>query len=288
MITIFKRRFFTFVVFLFLFSCIDNNKHATIKIMTFNIRYGTAQDYENSWQNRKDLVFEVIKSFNPDILGVQEALHFQLLELDCTLTNYHRVGVGRDDGEHTGEFTAIYFDSTRFLLLDEETFWFSDTPAVPGSKSWGNAIPRICTWVHLRNKKSKVELYVYNNHWDHQSQESRKKSAQFLIEKVRTRVDKTVPVVVMGDFNAAEDNPAFIYMIENDTVLLIDSYRRLYPQERNVGTFNGFEGRDDGPKIDAILISPCLNPVSAEIVRTNKNGKYPSDHFPVTAEVVLL
>lgn len=265
----------------------QDSSEQTLRVMTFNIRYGTAPDKENSWQNRKSLVVEVIKNFAPDILGVQEALHFQLDELKTAFPNYEQVGLGRDNGKKRGEYTAIFYDSKRFNMLNQETFWFSETPAIPGSTSWGNDIPRICTWVHLGDQISNSEFYIYNVHWDHQSQPSREMSAKLLIGKIQSRDDTKDPFVLLGDFNAAEDNPAFRSLIENQTLPLKDSYRELYPHAENVGTFNGFEGKTRGPKIDAILLSNGLRTISAEIVRTSKDGRYPSDHFPVTAVIAL-
>ena len=255
--------------------------------MTFNIRYGGAQDGENHWQYRKDIVKEIIQDYNPDILAVQEALNFQLLELDRALPNYARIGVGRDDGEINGEYAAIYYDTARFDMLAEETFWFSDTPSVPGSKSWGNTIPRICSWVRLDDLETGEDLYVYNNHWDHQSQPSRERCAEYLLETIKSHYEPATTVVVLGDFNAGENNPAFLQLMNSDEVPLVDSYRRLHPQAKNVGTFHGFEGKTTGSKIDAILISPGLISRSAEIIRMNRDGRYPSDHFPVTAEVTF-
>lgn len=274
----------------FIFTLYCTGEHArdgseTLRIMTFNIRYGSAQDGENAWQNRKHLVVEVIRHFAPSILGVQEALHFQLDELKTAFPIYKQVGVGRDDGKKAGEYSAIFYNEKQCDLLDQETFWFSDTPMVPGSKSWGNNITRICTWIHLRARKSKQPFYVYNLHWDHRSQPSREQSAKLLVSKIADRTDTESPVLVLGDFNAGEDNPAFLYLLENQPVRLQDSYRQVFPHAESVGTFNGFTGMTNGPKIDAILVSEGLRVISAEIVRTNEEGRFPSDHFPVTAVV---
>ena len=254
-----------------------------VRVMTFNIRYGTAEDGENAWPNRRSLVFEVIRDFRPDVLGVQEALDFQLKELHAALPGYEVVGVGRDDGVRAGEFSAILVDGSRFEVLDRGTFWFSDAPASPGSVSWGNRIPRICTWARVRDRTTDRRFTVYNVHWDHESQPSRERSADLLVDRITGRAHGDEPVLVMGDFNAGESNPAFLTLVEAGVTGLRDTFRALHPDASDVGTFNGFEGRRDGEKIDAILASDGWCPRSAAIVGTARDGRYPSDHFPVTA-----
>lgn len=256
-----------------------------VRVMSFNVRYGTAPDGVDAWPNRQALVFEVIHAFEPDVLGVQEALAFQIDELAGALPGHEVVGVGRDDGDRAGEFSAILVDRARFDVVASGTFWFSDTPEVPGSMSWGNRIPRICTWAHLRQRDTGHRFSVYNVHWDHESQPSRERSAALLLERIGGRPRAAGPVVVMGDFNAGEENPAFRALVEDPGVRLRDTFRDRHPDAAEAGTFNGFEGRRDGDKIDAILVSDGWCTRSAAIVRSERGGRHPSDHFPVTAVV---
>lgn len=262
-------------------------EHSTgeVRVMSFNIRYGTAADGADAWPNRRDLVFEVIREFEPDVLGVQEALGFQLDALGEALPDHEIVGVGRDDGVRSGEFSAILVDRARFEVEASGTFWFSDTPEAPGSMSWGNRIPRICTWARLRDLATSARFVVYNVHWDHESQRSRERSAALLLERIATRPDPDEPVLVTGDFNAGESNPAFRALVESVAAPLRDTFDDVHPDATDVGTFNGFEGRRDGEKIDAILASDGWCVREAAIVRTAEEGRYPSDHFPVTAVV---
>ncbi|HKJ68517.1 MAG TPA: endonuclease/exonuclease/phosphatase family protein, partial [bacterium] len=153
------------------------NRTIEISVMSFNIRYGTANDGPNRWENRKDRVAAVFHKYRPDVVGVQEALHFQIEELLDGLSAYRKIGVGRDDGETEGEYSAIFYDTTRFAAEEHDTFWFSETPRVPGSTDWGNEITRICTWGRFREKATGTSFYVYNLHLDHQSQYSRERSA---------------------------------------------------------------------------------------------------------------
>ncbi len=257
-----------------------------VTVMSFNLRFGTADDGDNSWAYRRDLVLEVIREQAPDVLGTQEALRFQLDELTSAFPEYAEIGVGRDDGGTGGEYAAILFRSARFQAAEQGTFWFSDSPEKPGSVGWGARLPRICTWVRLLERSSGRALYVYNVHWDHESQESREKSARLLVSRIGQRSSPN-PVVVTGDFNAGEDNPAMLFLTGRVDVSpvprLRDSYRVLWPDATDVGTFNEFRGVTSGAKIDAILISNEWEVESAAIIRSSRGDRYPSDHFPVVS-----
>lgn len=259
-----------------------------LSVMTFNIRYATADDGPDRWERRRDLLAEVVREAAPDVLGLQEALRSQLDDLGRAVLGYRTVGVGRDDGGARGEHAAILVKESRIEVLDHGTFWFSDTPERPGSIGWGATLPRICTWALLVDRSTGRAFYLYNVHWDHESQESRAKSAVLLQERIRARTQPH-PVIVTGDFNAGEENPAFQLLIAADAVpALFDTFRALYPDTAGlIGTFHGFRGSVTGEKIDAVLATPEWVPVEAGIVHASRDGRYPSDHFPVTARVAL-
>lgn len=259
-----------------------NRTHAAqdLRVMSFNIRYGTAQDGDDAWPHRRDLVFATIRDAAPHVVGVQEALAFQLDEIQQALPRYLRIGVGRDDGREAGEYAAILIDGERLDVVDQGTFWFSDTPGEPGSMHWGNRIARICTWARLRDLESGRAFYVYNVHWDHESQPSRERSAALLVERIASRDAPGDPVIVTGDFNAGESNPAFRALVNDG---LADTFRAVHPERTDVGTFNGFRGATGGEKIDAVLASKEWTVIDAAIEQRNRDGRYPSDHFPVTA-----
>ncbi len=257
-----------------------------LDVMSFNIRYGTADDGEDSWANRRELLFDVIRDHDPDMIGIQEGLRFQLDELRAAVPGYTEIGVARDDGIQAGEYAAILYKTNRFALAGGGTFWFSDEPATPGSIGWGANLPRICSWARLLDIRSRRMFFVFNVHLDHQSQESRERSAQLLVERILARSHGD-PVIVTGDFNAGEDNPAMTYLLglgaAGSDQRLYDSFRVLHPDSTEVGTFNGFLGESSGPKIDAVLVSEGWKVETAAIVRTSRDGRYPSDHFPVVA-----
>lgn len=256
-----------------------SNYETELKVMSFNIRYGTANDGENRWDLRKEFLFEVIRENNPDIIGLQEALEYQLQEIIENIPGYGFIGSGRDDGKSKGEFSAILFAKDRFIIDTSETFWFSDQPQVPGSITWGGSLPRICTWGLIFDKFTNKSLYVYNIHWDHQSQISREKSSEALLEKIGLN-DKNIPLVLTGDFNCGDANPGIRKLLDAG---LTDTYRALNSKSPDEGTFNGFKGDKSGEKIDFIFIRGNFEIVSSAIDHSNRNGRYPSDHFPVTA-----
>ena len=261
-----------------------------VTVMSFNIRYGTANDGENHWKNRREMLFDLLKEQNADLIGVQEALDAQLREIAVAVPVYATVGVGRDDGATRGEYAAILFRRDRFHVSDSGTFWFSDTPEVIASRSWGNTITRICTWARLVDRDGRA-LWHFNVHLDHISQPSRERSTQLLAERIAARRRTNEPVIVTGDFNVGEANPAIHTLLrppDGKAAPFVDTFRVLHPDEKTVGTFSGFKfGEINGDKIDYVLVQPGTEVLSAAILRTSRENRYPSDHFPVVARVRL-
>jgi len=256
-----------------------------ISVMSFNIRYGTAEDGDNHWTVRRAFLFEVVREQKADIIGLQEALDSQIREIAEAVPGYAVVGVGRDDGKAAGEYSAILVRKDRFNVAEAGTFWFSETPSVPGSASWGNRITRICTWTRLIDRDG-TALWIFNLHLDHESQPSRERSTELLRRRIDARSFPDEPVIVTGDFNVGEDNPAIRTLVRDKAFL--DTFRVVHPDEKQVGTFTGFKiDKIDGPKIDYVLVQPGAEVLAAEIVRTARDGRYPSDHFPVVARVRL-
>jgi endonuclease/exonuclease/phosphatase family metal-dependent hydrolase len=255
---------------------------APLTVMSFNIRYGTANDGDNHWLKRRDQLFDLLREQQADVVGLQEALHGQVEEILQAVPGYDYVGVGRGDGRRAGEYAAILFKSSRLRVRRSDTFWFSDTPGVVKSTSWGNQIERICTWAYFEDREG-PSFFLYNVHLDHISQPSREKSVGLLLERVKAR-DPKAPAVVTGDFNAGENNPAAAAMRTS----FADTFRLLHPDAAQAGTFNGFKlGQTGGDKIDFVFVEPGTEVLAAEIVRASRDGRYPSDHFPVTARIRL-
>lgn len=255
-----------------------------VRVLTFNIRYGTARDKASYWPARRELVFEVIRGGDYDFVGLQEALRFQLDEIEQAVPGYTEVGVGRDDGRIAGEYSAILVRTDRWAIDQAGTFWLSDTPEIPGSKTWGNRIPRIVTWIRAIHKGTGKSLFLFNTHFDHQSARARELSARLLRQRIVGRVPQD-PVIVTGDMNA-DESEAPVRILKGDAgdgqLRLLDTYRVKMPAGP-AGTFHGFTGTDDGRKIDYVLCSPDFEVRDAAIIRYHRGPRYPSDHFPVSA-----
>jgi len=264
-------------------ATVSAEEEPKLRVMTFNVRFGTAQDGEDSWPKRKDMFMDVIRDFGPDVLGTQEGLRFQIDEMAEEFPDLVAIGGGRDE-EGSNEYSSILVDRNRFDVTHAETFWLSDTPDEPASTSWGNQLPRICVMVRLLDKKTGERFLVANTHWDHQSQEAREKGAALMVERIKESRRGDEPVIVMGDFNAGEANPAYLTLLEMN---LRDSFRDVHPDAEEVGTFHAFRGRTTGQKIDGILVTDNWETLEANIDHTNRDGRYPSDHFPVTAVLKL-
>jgi endonuclease/exonuclease/phosphatase family metal-dependent hydrolase len=256
---------------------------SAIRLLTFNIRYGTANDGAHRWPNRRAAVVGTIADHAPHILGIQEALRFQLDEIGTALPRYREIGVGRDDGRTAGEYTAILIDTARFAVHSSGTFWLSDTPDVPGSMHWGNRITRITTWARLVDRATGDTVRVYNAHWDHESQFSRERSATLMLSRIGSDGARTDRVLVLGDFNSDEANPAFLALLAHPAAQLRDSFREVHPDAQVVGTFNAFRGDSTAGKIDAVLVGPGWEVLGSGIDRRKWTDVWASDHFSVWA-----
>ena len=258
-----------------------------LHVMTFNIRLNTADDSLNAWPYRKDIAASQVKFFDVAVLGVQEALYEQMLDLQQRLPNYKYAGVGREDGKTKGEFSAIFYDTTRLALLKNSTFWLSQQPDSAGSKGWDAALPRIVTWCFFEDKISQKKFYAFNTHFDHMGQVARAESAKLLLKKVKGMAGN-LPVIVTGDFNAsADDEPIKIIVDKSNPDHLIDTKGiSQMPHYGPDGTFNDFETKEvNNRAIDHIFIKGKLTVLKHATVSESWNGRFSSDHFPVLAVI---
>jgi endonuclease/exonuclease/phosphatase family metal-dependent hydrolase len=267
----------------------DPPADALVRVMSFNIRYGTARDGENRWDNRKEFLVETIRAFDPDLLGTQETLKFQRDDLKELLPDYAVIGVGRNDGRDDGEMMALYYRHDRFEELEQGHFWLSETPEEAGSRSWDSSLPRMVTWVRLRDRQRPEwpPLTFFNTHFDHVGTTARLESARLL----RTRIEAaagTGPVIVTGDFNCGEGSPPYRALFgstDANRTTFIDAFRSRHPESLgDEGTFSGFRAdQTAGPRIDWIGVSLDWIVQESAIDRTSREGRTPSDHWPVTA-----
>ena len=256
---------------------------ADLDVWTFNLRYASEAG-PNAWNVRRPVVEELLTVEDPDIIGTQEGLYAQLRDLDADLPHHDWIGTGREGGSR-GEFMAIFYRRDRFEPLAFDHLWLSDTPRVVGSKSWGNRVVRMVTWVRFRDRRSDREFIVVNTHFDHESEASRVKSAEFVARLVAT-FDRKLPVIITGDFNTPAGSSASFATLAKDGV--VDTWDAAEKKSEVVATFHGYRTpKEDGPRIDWILVRGIAEVTEAKIHTFAKDGQYPSDHFPVSARVEI-
>lgn len=262
---------------------------STLRVMSFNIRYGTAKDGDNHWDRRKEFVVETIHAFDPDLLGTQENEAFQRDFLAGQLDGYGVFAAGRDDGKDKGESAAIYYKTSRFEKLDGGHFWLSPTPDQVGIKGWDAALPRIATWLKLKDKADPEgkPIYYLNTHFDHRGRQAREESAKLIRSKLLA-VAAECRLVVTGDFNAGEGSKPYTQLFapqDSQDSLVLDTFRQHVPTRGDSeGTYSGFKAESTrGERIDWVACSRDWEVRTAGIDRTSRDGRTPSDHYPVTA-----
>jgi endonuclease/exonuclease/phosphatase family metal-dependent hydrolase len=280
-------------LFLFFFTILISitqvNAQSPLRVMTFNIRLNTSSDSLNAWPYRKDKVASQILFHKIELLGVQEALHDQMLDLQQRLPQFKYTGGGRDDGKTKGEYSAIFYDTTKLQLLSASMFWLSETPTVAGSKGWDAAITRIVTWAKFKDKRSKKIFFAFNTHFDHMGKVARRESAKLVLQKVKEIAGST-PAVITGDFNAEpSDEPIQVIVDKNNPLRLTNSKELSQtPHYGPTGTFTGFQSkeRNDQP-IDYIFLKGNWKVLTHATISQIWGGRFASDHFSVIAELQL-
>lgn len=273
------------VVFLLLLLCSTIFAQSeNIKVMTYNIRCGYCEDSSdvNHWSKRKFLVAYMIKSHNPDLIGLQEAEQFQIKDLVKMLDDYDFYGVGRDDGKDKGESAAILYKKNRFVPEEQKTLWLSETPGLV-SKGWDAALNRTVTILKLKDLKSSEEFYFLNTHFDHIGEKARTESSRLIVNEIN-KFSNNLPVILSGDFNCTSKSDGYKII----TRTLSDAN---FISQKSIGgniSFNGF-GKEIQPdnKIDFIFVNDKVEVLNHIIDTTTYNGLYPSDHYPVISEVKL-
>lgn len=278
MISISKVLFAMLISFMSMFSYAQS-----LKIMTYNIRLDVAIDGENDWTHRKDFFASQILFYEPDIFGVQEATPNQVVDMNNMLLPYNNVGIGRE-GIGKGESSNIYYKRDRFTVLEQNTFWLSETPEKI-SKGWDAAFNRVCTYALLKDKRSKKIFWVFNTHLDHIGEEARTKGIQLILSKIKEVNTKKHSVIFMGDFNSEPDSERVIALKKEMNDCREFSEQKPFGPS---GTFNDFKHNEPVNKlIDYIFISKNsdLKVKKYAVLSDAKDLKYPSDHLPVYVEI---
>lgn len=252
-----------------------------IKVMSFNIRYGLANDGDNHWHRRKSLALARIQAFTPDLLGIQECRDDEQAEfVRASLPDYQFFGVHRGGpGDTALEMAPLLFRKTAFSLLDSGCFWLSETPTIPGSASWASAYPRTVSWARLACRSTGAVLTSVNTHFDYVPT-AIDGDAQCLRQWLDQVVPQT-PVILTGDFNTEKGSETYRLLTNGN--MLIDTFRQVHPHESDAITFHAFGQPEASEAIDWILVSNHFRIIDAQIDRTHHGALYPSDHYPVTA-----
>lgn len=284
-----------------------------VNVLSFNIRMSFGeQGTPKAWEFRKEFVAEIIRDGAYDFVGVQEAIITrkaklnQVEDLKALLPEYELFTRSRTADEQEGESTPILYRRDRWErdATDFGVFWLSDRPTEPGYQSWDSACPRTVVWAkfHEIRKSDGGQVtrtgkcvYFFNTHFDHISVQARQLAAVLIADRIASRADKNAPVFLSGDFNAIENVSEILYLqgksvdIQGETrtapVALRDSFRVVNPGEPNVQTFHSFGRTNFAGKIDYIFVSPEFRVKSAKIIRRTFSGNFPSDHYPIDAQL---
>lgn len=251
--------------------------YGQMKVMTYNIKYANENDGDNSWSYRKEHLRNQLRFYEPDIFGVQEALLGQLEFIQEGLPNYNFSGEGRD-GKTSGEYSAIFFNTQKYELLKEGTFWLSETPGKV-SKGWDAAYPRICSYLQLKDQVTGQKFYVFNTHFDHVGDQARQESARLIISKIGEINTESLPFILMGDFNLEPDTPEIRLLSETFSETKAAANLVFGP----AGTFNAYHFMEPVKRrIDYIFTSKGdFEVLKYGVLSDSKDLKYPSDHLPV-------
>ena len=278
-----KLSHFTVIALIFFGSSIwgDEIPEDSLRVMSFNIRLGVANDGANRWEMRKELVVKTIKQYQPDLLGLQEVFPMQEEYLKNNLRGYKYYGRSRLVDPKEGEACAVMYKKGRFNVLSESTFWLSEKPTEPGSKSWDSSLPRIANMIGLEDKDAGgKKLFFINTHFDHRGKVAREESAKIIAQRV-IELESGSRVIVVGDFNSGEGSKPYKTLLDAG---LFDTFRVFRPRKTDMeSTLSGWNGRVSGNRIDWVLCTPKLDVLSASINRTHNGGRYPSDHYPVSS-----
>lgn len=255
-----------------------------MKVISFNLRFASANDGVNSWPFRHHLVVETLRRHTPDLFGVQEAQAVQVDYLARELPRYQFIGVGRDDGATQGEYAAIFYNAEQYTPLRQETFWLAETPATPGSLGWDANNIRICTWGEFQRRGSGDSFFCFNTHLDHVGVQAQLEGTRLILHKIG-QVAGERPVILMGDFNCTPGSPPYRLITKGEELAPMDDARSISrtPPTGPQWTFHGFT--PPGRQIIDFIFVRNAAVESFAFVDDHWEGRYPSDHLPVMAEL---
>ncbi|MDL2222852.1 endonuclease/exonuclease/phosphatase family protein [Bacteroidales bacterium OttesenSCG-928-M11] len=257
--------------------------------MSFNVRYANNQDGKNVWRYRQENATNMLLESSADIIGMQEVLETQRKDLVERLNEYDHVGVGRDDGKKSGEFSSIFYKKDKFSLLDSGTFWLSNNPNTIGKAGWDAALPRIATWVLLKDTKTGVEFFVLNTHYDHKGIQAPVKSSELILKQMEVLAGNR-PIIMMGDLNSYSDSEAIQTLKGGEGVWqLFDSRKIARTVTGEEGTFHSFGklSGDQRERIDYIFVNDKINVNHYQTLPDGNEQGFYSDHAPILTHITI-
>jgi len=253
-----------------------------LRVMSYNVRFPSQGDGPDVWEQRRGLFIESIRRVKPDLIGTQELFKMQGDYLVQSLPEFAWFGRSRR-GNEQDEHMGVFYRKDRLQLVEQGDFWLSETPDTPGSQSWNMSLPRMATWGLFEDRQTKQRFYFLNTHFAHrgEDEEARLKSAAVITARIK-QLKPSIPVIVTGDFNAPAGGPVYKAMLETG---LQDTRSIAAKTEGPEGTFHGFKGNAGTRRIDWILVSPGWKVLSNVTDDFHQGERYPSDHFPVFADL---
>ena len=269
-------------------SAAETATGTTVKILSCNVRVPQPEDEKagDGWEARRELCGDVIVNQHADFVCLQEATGYQVDELKRRLPTFDSTGMSQPARAITPN-NAIMYSRERFELISSGGFWFSEQPHVAGSKSWGTARARHANWARFRDRKSQVQFILWNTHFDHEGQQAREEQARMLVEASLSFDPVGIPQLLTGDMNVNLKNRAIAVLKEGGWQ---DTYAVIHGPKDPGFTFHGFLGErreKKGKKIDWIFSRGDVKTLAAEIIRDGRDGRYPSDHYFLSATVEL-
>ena len=271
-----------------------SNQKNSHKIISANIRVDLPEDEKGGvgWSVRRDITVKILKAHKPDIICLQEVLKGQNEDLKRMLPNFQSFGFEGPEmdpiptGYHGIAKNPIMYLKSRYDLIASGTYWLSETPLIGGSKSWDTGRARHVNWLRLLDKKMGNQFRVINVHLDHLSQNAREKQITLLL-KESSQYDNSFPQILAGDFNEDASNKV-INMIKKQG--WSDSYIHINGEGEPGFTGHAFKGKVNTSKkgkIDFIFTRGLITPLAASIIRDDVGDRYPSDHFFISANVII-
>ncbi len=301
------KRLTYFILFVLVAAC--SIQAQSYVFATYNIRNANRGDSiaGNGWGQRYPYIALQVQFNDFDIFGTQEGKHHQLIDLKNAMPGYDFIGIGRDDGKLKGEFSAIFYRTDKFEVLEHGDFWLSTETSYP-NKGWDAALPRICSWGKFRDKQTGFTFLFYNLHMDHVGVKARAESAKLILKKMK-EFPTVLPAILTGDFNVDQNNES--YALLDNSGIMRDAYQIAELRYAPNGTFSGFyPDRKTESRIDHLfltkefavkkygILTDTYRSETTEKVEAEKNGNFPkevsmkkyvartpSDHFPVVIKV---